>query len=60
MLPLTAVHSYLIGKRTADTLVGLVSDLMQRKGLSPKKCEKFVNLSESIVVEEDQTDQLGT
>lgn len=38
----------------------LITDVMQRKSLSPKKCEKFINLSESIVVEEDHTDQLGS
>ena len=57
---LTQPRSYMIGKQSAETLVDLITGVMQRKSLSPKKCEKFINLSESIVVEEDHTDVLGT
>lgn len=40
-----------------ETLVALITDPMN---LSAEECEKLANLSESIVVEEDHTGQLGS
>ncbi len=48
-----AEHHFVMGKRSYSSLVELVDDLIARRGMKPKRCNKYRDLRESLVSVED-------